>query len=99
MKMAFPVAKLTSPYIEAANSQKESYILDYRAAVLFCSCYCASLQCQNKDVTEFCSNLVPWPKPWTFWVMLQRSAPEGIGEDTLAKVTAMLLLSLGTSCL
>lgn len=95
VKIAFPVAKWTSPFIEAADKEGESYNLYYRAAVLFCSSYFASLQCQNKDVTESCYNLVSWPKPWMFWAPPQTSAPEHIGEDTLAKVIALLCCCWG----
>lgn len=89
---------MNQPISEVPDSQRESYILHYRAAVLFCSRHSASPRCQNKDVTELCYNPVPWPKPWTFQAMPQKSAPGGTEEDALAKVIAMLPLPLGTSC-
>lgn len=88
MKIAFPTAKWTSPYIEAADSQKERRTFSV-TALLCCSAPV------NKAVPEPCYPLVPQPKLWTFWAMSQSFAPEGTGEDTLATVTDLLLLSLG----
>lgn len=71
----------------------------YRAGLLFFSCSFASLQCQNKGVTEPCYNSVACPMPRTFQAMPKNFPSEGIEENTSAKLIPMLLLPLDASCL
>lgn len=88
----------TGTHIFIAVAGKRERIL-HRAGLLFFYCSFASLQCQNKGVTEPCYKSVACPMPGTFWAMPRKFPPEGTEENTSAKLISMLLLPLDASCL